>query len=56
MSIYENRYQLFGPVTGGARRAFVSMRPRVASSATSRFVTVGNGAGETATSEGRCSR
>jgi hypothetical protein len=56
MSIYETRYQLFGPVTAGAYHAFVPVRPRAARPAAGYVATVDDAADETVTSEGRCPR
>jgi hypothetical protein len=55
MSIYETRYQLFGPVTAGAYHAFVPVRPRAGQPAAGHVATVGD-ADETVTSEGGCPR
>jgi hypothetical protein len=55
-SISDGRYGLLAPVTGATGQAFVPMRRTAVSEANVRGATVGDGADETVTSEGRCPR
>jgi hypothetical protein len=56
MSISEGEYGLLAPVTRGATRAFVRVRPIPDDPFITMAAIAGDAVGETVTSEGRCPR